>query len=171
MREIGFRRLAEADLQAMFLWLLRPHVAKWYGPAPTSYAEVVAKYAPRTRADSEVAAYVIVAEGRDVGYIQAYPIARFPEYAARLECEPGAMGLDLFIGEAPFLGWGLGTEAIRRFTAEVAFAQPGASCCLAGPQEGNRACIRALEKAGFRPWKTIENERGEREAVMRAGRA
>lgn len=170
MRELGFRPLAEADLQAMFLWLLRPHVAKWYGGAPSSFAEVVAKYGPRARAEDGVRACIIVAEGRDAGYIQAYPVDRFPDYAARLGCEPGVAGIDLFIGEELFLGWGLGGEAIRRFTDEVVFARDVVPACIAGPQEGNLACMRALEKAGFRRWKSIENERGERESVMRRER-
>lgn len=171
MRALGFRALAESDLQAIFLWLLRPHVAKWYGGAPSSFAEVVAKYGPRTQAGCPVRACVIVAEGRDAGYIQAYRIDAFPEYARRLEAAPGAAGLDLFIGEEPFLGWGLGSEAIRRFTSEVVFGEMDAACALAGPQEGNLASIRAFEKAGYAPWKSIENERGEREAVMRLDRA
>ena len=170
MRDIAFRRLAEADLQAIFLWLLRPHVAKWYGTAPSSFAEVVAKYGPRTGQASPVSSFVIVAEGRDAGYIQAYRLERFPDYARRLGCEPGAVGIDLFIGEEPFTGWGLGSEAIRRFCAQVAFAELAASCCLAGTQEGNDAAIRAFEKAGFTRWKSVENERGEREVVLRRDR-
>ena len=171
MRDIAFRPLAEPDLQAVFLWLLRPHVAKWYGTPPGSFAEVVAKYGPRTVEGSAVRAFVIVAEGREAGYIQGYRLDAFPDYAQRLGCGPDAAGLDLFIGEQPFLGWGLGTEAIRRFAPQVVFGSLAADACLAGPVEGNAAGIRAFEKAGFRRWKVVENERGEREAVMRLDRA
>jgi len=47
------------------------------------------------------------------------------------------------------------------------FTQPGVGACVAGPLEGNVASIRAFEKAGFARWKTIDNERGERECMMR----
>lgn len=170
LRDIAFRALSVDDLQSMFLWLLRPHVAKWYATAPTSFAEVVAKYGPRTLPESPVRAYIVVVDGKDAGYIQSYPVALFPEYAKRLGCEAGVAGLDLFIGDELLLGWGLGARAIRRFVDEGVFAQPGVEACIAGPAEGNLASIRAFEKAGFRRWKSAANERGEAECVMRLER-
>ena len=157
-------------MQSMFLWLLRPHVGKWYAAAPTSFAEVVAKYGPRTLPESPVRACIVVVDGKDVGYIQSYPLSLFPEYAERLGCEAAVAGIDLFIGDELFLGWGLGARAIRRFVDEVVFAQPGVEACIAGPAEGNVASIRAFEKAGFRRWKSAANERGEAECVMRLER-
>lgn len=170
MREIAFRGLSVDDLQQVFLWLLRPHVTKWYAPAPTSFTELTAKYGPRTLPGSPVRAYMIVVDGKDVGYIQAYPLALFPDYAQGLGCDDSVAGIDLFIGEELFLGWGLGSRAIRRFVDEVVFAQPGVDSCVAGPAEGNRASIRAFERAGFRRWKVAANERGETECVMRRER-
>jgi aminoglycoside 6'-N-acetyltransferase len=166
-REITFRSLSIDDMQSLFLWLLRPHVSKWYATPPGTFAEVVAKYGPRTQRDSPVQAYVILVDGREVGYIQCYPMTLFPDYAAQLGCDGGCAGMDLFIGEEAFVGWGLGAGAIERFVAEVVFAQPGVTACVAGPSEGNRASIRAFEKAGFRRWKVADNERGERECVLR----
>jgi RimJ/RimL family protein N-acetyltransferase len=170
MRAITFRALSIDDMQSMFLWLLRPHVAKWYSAAPATFAEVVAKYGPRTQPESPVRAYVIAIDGRDAGYVQAYPISLFEEYERRLGAEAGVVGMDLFIGEEMFIGWGLGARAIRRFVDEVVFAQPGVPACVAGPVEGNAVSIRAFEKAGFRRWKAVDNERGERECVMRRER-
>src|SRR5258708_16330929 len=54
MPAIAFRRFAAADFQQAFLWLLRPHVARGYATPPGSFTEFVAKYGPRTRADSPV---------------------------------------------------------------------------------------------------------------------
>ena len=170
MRAISFRALSIDDMQSMFLWLLRPHIAKWYARAPASFSEVVAKYGPRTQEGSPVHAFVIDVDGRDVGYIQTYSLDLFPEYAARLGAEPGVMGLDLFIGDELLLGWGLGSRAVRRFVEQNVFSRDGVPACVAGPVEGNAASIRAFEKAGFRRWKVVENERGERECVMRRER-
>lgn len=169
--EIAFRRLAADDLALLFSWLTQPHVARWYAAAPSSYAEVVAKYTPRTLPESAVEAYMIGVGGKDVGYIQTYPIDAFPEYRELLGAETGTAGMDLFIGEEMMLGWGLGTRAIRRFVDQVVFAGSRATACLAGPAEGNAASIRAFEKAGFASWKSVRNERGEMECVMRATRA
>lgn len=170
MRSITFRALSIDDMQSMFLWLLRPHVTRWYAKAPASFAEVVAKYGPRTQDESPVRAYVIVVDGKDAGYVQAYPISLFEEYARLLDAEPGVMGMDLFIGDELFIGWGLGARAIRRFVEEIVFARANVAACVAGPVEGNAVSIRAFEKAGFRRWKAVDNERGERECVMRRDR-
>ena len=170
MREISFRPLTLDDMQAMFLWLLRPHVAKWYAPKPASFAEAVAKYGPRTLPGSPVKAFVIAVDGADAGYIQSYPLAEFPDYAARIGSEAGAAGIDLFIGEEHLLGWGLGAGAVRKFVDELAFADPATVACYAGPLEGNAAATRTFAKAGFTPWKVVVNERGENEQVMRRGK-
>src|SRR6476646_5538468 len=165
---IGFRRLDADDLQQVFLWLIRPHVAKGYAAAPGSFMEVVAKFGPRTRDDNVVRAYMVSIDGRDAGYIQAYDVAAFGDYARSLECEPGTACMDLFIGEEGLAGRGLGARVIDRFVNEVVLADASVRACIAGPGEGNRAAIRAFEKAGFRRWKTLRTGEGEGECVMRS---
>lgn len=167
---IGFRRLGVDDLQQMFLWLIRPHVTKWYAPSPTSFAETVAKYGPRTQEGNAVEAFIVTLDGADVGYIQTYAIDIFPEYGERLGCEKGAAGVDLFIGEEQLLNRGLGAQVLRRFVEEVVFGANGAPACLAGPDEGNVASIRAFEKAGFTRWKTVRMDDERIECVLRIER-
>jgi ribosomal protein S18 acetylase RimI-like enzyme len=170
MRELLFRELAEDDLPRLFDWLGRPHVRKWYAPQPTSFAEVLARYGPRTTEGSAVKAFIIQADGADAGYIQTYSIDEFPEYESSLGCEKGVVGIDLFIGDDWRTRHGLGSQAIRRFVDEVVFGRYGALACVAGAPEGNAAAIRAFEKAGFQRWKAVVNERGERECVLRLDR-
>ena len=93
MREIAFRALSVDDLQQLFLWLLRPHVTKWYAAAPTSFTELTARYGPRTLPESPVRAFMIVVDGKDVGYIQTYPLALFPDYAQGLGCDDSVAGI------------------------------------------------------------------------------
>jgi aminoglycoside 6'-N-acetyltransferase len=170
MREIVFRELTSDDFPALFTWLRRSHVKKWYAPEPTSFAEVMARYGPRTEPASAVKAFFIEADGADVGYIQTYSIDEFPEYESTLGCEKGVVGLDLFIGDEWRMRRGLGSQLIRRFVDDMVFGRYGALACVAGAPEGNTAAIRAFEKAGFRRWKSVTNERGEPECVMRADR-
>jgi RimJ/RimL family protein N-acetyltransferase len=167
MGEIAFRRFAVEDMQQLYLWLGRPHVAKWYAPSPSSFAEMVAKYAPRTDAGNVVQAYIASVDRADCGYIQTYPIREFPDYARALECAEGAAGVDLFIADAWRLGRGLGAQVLRRFVDEIVFGANGAGECVAGPSEGNTPSIRAFEKAGFTRWKVIRMEGAEPECVMR----
>ena len=170
MAEIAFRRLEQDDLPLLYDWLGRPHVRKWYAAPPGSYAEVVAKYEPRVGEGNAVKAFVFTVGGVAAGYIQAYAIEDFPEYEAALGAAKGTLGIDLFIGAELETRRGLGPRVVRRFVDEIVFGAYGALACIAGPAEGDRASIRALEKAGFTHWKTVANERGEREHVMRLER-
>jgi ribosomal protein S18 acetylase RimI-like enzyme len=170
--EIAFRPLAEDDFALLFGWLARAHVKRWYAPEPRSFIELAARYRPRTEAANPVRAFIIRVDGADAGYIQKYPLAPFPEYRRRLglEGEPGVMGMDLFLADEWRTGRGLGSFVIRRFAVDEVLADAAASACIAGPHEGNTQSIRAFERAGFRRWKTIENEAGERECVLRRDR-
>ncbi|MGZ5035757.1 MAG: GNAT family N-acetyltransferase [Usitatibacter sp.] len=168
---IAFRRLAEEDLQQLFLWLLEPHVVRGYAPAPGSFMEFVAKYGPRTEPGNVVEAYVFSVGGADAGYIQAYDLASFPDYAVQVGAGPGVACVDLLIGEEGLTGWGLGSRVVRQFVEEVVFARREVSACIAGPAEGDRASVRAFEKAGFARWKTVRAEGGASECVMRRDRA
>ena len=166
MRTIAFRPLGPDDLQQVFLWLIRPHVARGYAPAPSSFMEVVAKYGPRTMEGNVVKSYVITVDGRDAGYIQAYDVAAFPDYAALVGCAEGSTSIDLFIGEPDFLHRGVGARAIDRFVSEIVLAQPGVRACIGSPAEGNVQSVRAFEKAGFRRWKVVRDGDKPPECVM-----
>jgi aminoglycoside 6'-N-acetyltransferase len=167
LHAIEFRALAEDDLPQVFMWLRKPHVSKWYAAAPDTYAEVAAKYGPRTQEGNAVRAFIVAVDARDVGYIQAYAIEDFPEYAGDIGAERGVAGIDVFLGDEGAVGRGIGSQVIRRFVDAVVFRGDGALACVAGPTEGNLAAVRAFEKAGFRRWKMVKPEGGERECVMR----
>ena len=166
MAEIRFRRLASEDLPRLYAWLGKPHVRKWYAPQPGSYAEVVAKYGPRTEDDNPVKAFIVAVGDEELAYVQTYAIEDFPEYEQSLGARKGTLGMDLFIGEELETGRGLGPRIIRRFVDEVVFGTYGALTCVAGPHEGDTHAIRAFGKAGFAPWKVAVNERGEKEFVL-----
>ena len=168
---IAFRPLNADDMQQLFLWLLRPHVAKWYAPAPSSFHEMVAKYGPRTQPGNVVRAFVIELQGAGVGYIQTYAVRDFPDYAAALGCGEGVAAVDVFIGEEPLVHRGFGSSFVERFIDEVVFADATVRACVASPAEGNVASIRAFEKAGFVRWKSIRLEGADPECVLRKDRA
>ena len=170
MPSIAFRPFVADDLQQVFLWLIRPHVARGYAKPPNSFMEAVAKYGPRTAPGNAVRAYIVNIDGKDLGYAQVYDVASFDDYAARLDGEAGLACMDLFLGEESVLGNNVGPRVIQRFVKEIVFADPTARACVAGPGEGNVAAIRAFEKAGFRRWRMLRTEGQEPECVMRRDR-
>ena len=156
-RAISFRRLRASDLVLMHRWLNAPHVARWWYDEGASDREVKENSLPRIEGRETVEPFVILHGEKPIGYIQSYPISDGDdeEYARLVDVEKSA-GVDLFIGEAEYLYRGFGQRVLRRFLAEHVFSDPGISVCVIGPEPKNVAAIRAYEKAGFRPFKTIQ---------------
>jgi aminoglycoside 6'-N-acetyltransferase len=149
VREIGFRPLGRDDLGLMYEWLRREHVRRWWDEHE-SYESVARHYLPAIEGRRPVNLYLILLDGRPVGFIQAYLVADHPEFAARVGLGAGVAGVDLFVGEEELTGKGLGSEVIRAFVRDVVFAEPATIACIADPDVRNAASIRAFEKAGFR---------------------
>lgn len=167
---IGFRLLATADLPLMHRWLNVPAVLEWW-KEPLSREEVEEKYGPCIRGEEPTRPYLILYDGRPIGYIQTYRVADHPEYDAAVGLTEPAAGVDLFIGEDAFRHRGLGPAILRRFLLEIVFPTFDVVCCVIGPEPANRAAIRAYEKAGFRYLKTIQAPGEDQpEYLMRIGR-
>jgi aminoglycoside 6'-N-acetyltransferase len=167
---IAFRRLAHDDLAELFDWLCRPHVKRGYASAPSSYAEVVARYGPRADDGNAVRAHIVLLDGARVGYAQHYALDAFPEYAAKVASGPRTAAVGLLIGEEALTGNGLGPRAIRRYVEDIVLGNGEFDACIAAPVEGDARAIRAFEKAGFRRWKSIAPDDGPPECVMRLDR-
>jgi len=137
------------DLPLLAAWLGRPHVRRWYGERG-SLDDVVAYYGPSIEGQEPRDHYVVELEGRAVGMLQTYVVADHPEYAAVIGIrDRHTAGADILIGEEELTGFGLGTEILMRFVRDVVFARPETTRCVADPDLGNVASVRAFEKAGF----------------------
>ena len=107
--DVGFRPLTVGDLPLLYDWLGREHVRRWWGePGPTTTRQSRSTW-PRSRAAIPPTSIAIVVAGEDVGLIQTYLLADYPDYAALVDAGDEAAGLDLFLGEARLTGSGLGT--------------------------------------------------------------
>jgi len=152
---LGFRRMQRDDLPLMFRWLNTPHVREWYAEPAGSLEEVTAKYLSRVDGSDRTDPYLILYRPRPIGYIQTYLIRDHPAYAAAVQVEDDAAGVDLFLGEAEYVHRGLGSHVLRRFLRDIVFANPEVGSCIVGPEPQNRVAIRAYERAGFRYLKTV----------------
>ena len=120
--DVGFRPLTVGDLPLLYDWLGREHVRRWWGTR-AAYDEAVAEYLDAIEGRDPTDLYVIVVAGEDVGLIQTYLLADYPDYAALIGAGDEAAGLDVFLGDAGLTGSGLGTYVIRTFASEVVFAR------------------------------------------------
>ena len=166
---ITFRSLAEDDLPLLHDWRQREHVARWWG-APPSYDSVRDEYLPVIHGEEPTDGYLILLDGRPIGFIQTYLLADWRSYWPEVE-EAGAAGLDLFIGEPELTGQGLGPRVIRAFVESVVFARPEVRSCWADPEAINQRSVRAFEKAGFTVMGDLWDDKEQKtERVVRLGR-
>jgi RimJ/RimL family protein N-acetyltransferase len=157
--EITFRPLTTADLPLFHEWLSRPHVAEWWDGQPT-LAELEAEYAPVIAGDAPVQAFLVLAGGEPIGFIQYYIPAECHDDGWWLdEHDPGVRGIDQFLANAEQLGQGLGTAMVRAFVARL-FADPTVTRVQVDPIPDNRRAIRCYEKAGFRAVREIDTPDG-----------
>jgi aminoglycoside 6'-N-acetyltransferase len=152
---ISFRRLTLDDMPLLYKWLHNPGVARWWVPMPESVTELEQKYGPRVHGEERVDCYVMEYDCEPIGFIQTYRLDTDPDYAAALDVDPHAAGVDLYIGEDAYQHRGFGPVLLRKFVDRVVFADPSISCCVIGPAVSNTAAIRAYEKAGFKHVKTV----------------
>jgi RimJ/RimL family protein N-acetyltransferase len=156
--DFSFRPVTPADFPLLYEWLGRSHVAEWWTPTP-SLAEVEAEFGPLTADESTTRAYVVLGDGRPIGYIQSYVALGSGEGWWRDERDPGVRGIDQFLANAEDLGRGLGSAMIRAFVDRL-FADPAVTRIQTDPSPRNRRAIRCYEKAGFRATREVETPDG-----------
>ncbi|MBA2289167.1 MAG: acetyltransferase [Chloroflexia bacterium] len=153
--DVQFRKLEEADLPVLKAWLEDPDVAPWYGSDSTDLDALRAEYGDKIRGERRDHSFIIQIDGEDAGYIQCYVIDDHPDYARQIRVDPGAVGIDLFIGEPSARNRGYGAAVIRAFLEQIVFGKLDATVAIIAPEPGNARAIRAYEKVGFVWQKTV----------------
>ena len=124
------RRATEDDIELLVAWHADPDVSRYWDGETFTPDDMRARLA---RLD--VDAYVVEAEGRPVGYLQAWR-------------EGDAGGLDMFlIPEAR--GRGLGPDAARALATSL--RDEGWTRITVDPYLWNERAIEAWKRAGFEP--------------------
>ena len=158
--DITFRPLAADDIPQLHAWLNNPLVARWYGlgveniPFPT-LEQVETNYLPRVRGEKPTFCYLMLLGERAFGYVQAYRVGSYPDYAAVIDVNRDAWGIDIFIGEDDCRDRGLGAAALRLFIERLVFTRPNVETVVIAPNPENTRAIRSYEKAGFEHLKTV----------------
>lgn len=151
---VSLRLLKPEDAPLLLRWLTDPRVLEyWEGPhevfTPKRIREDFYEDPdPTTRC-------VIVYDGRDIGYLQFYPLDSqgFSEY----QYEPRDLkvfGIDQFIGEPELWGRGLGRQFIK-LICDYLREHCGAQAVVLDPHADNPRAIRCYEACGFRKVKLL----------------
>lgn len=163
-----FRRLTDDDLPMLHAWLNEPGIVRWWEGDDVSWEGVVRDYGSAMTEPVEY--WLAVLDGREVGWIQCYAAASYPDEAAKWwehGVDQTAAGIDYLIADPDSRGRGLGAAMIRAFVADVVFGgHPEWTQACAAPYEANVASWRALEKAGFRHVATFEDKDGPCKLMM-----
>jgi len=143
----AMRPMTEGDLPDLVRWINAEHVARWWD-GHRSPEQVARHYGPGIRGEDAVRYWIWEVNGRSVGFSQDYRIADHPEFA--LLCgRPDAIGFDYVIGEAAFVGRGLGTRLLWVFLRDIVVpAYDGTGELLAAPDHRNTRSLRVLAKLG-----------------------
>jgi hypothetical protein len=104
-----FRALREDDLPVLYEWLLRPHLAAWWGPAD-SIGELRSDYLLSVDQPNATRASITQIDGEPIAFIRAWVVIGCGGGWWESETDPGARGIDQFLAEADQLGKGLGAQ-------------------------------------------------------------
>jgi aminoglycoside 6'-N-acetyltransferase len=157
LHSIVFRAITLSDLPNVSRWLAEPHVSQWWRE-PSDLPAVEAKYLPCIDGSDPTEIFVIEVDGSPAGFIQRYLVADNPDWAEVLRATgttgwETAFGIDYLIGDPALTGRGIGSAAIRQFTASSFARYPFAGSAVVNVLQDNIASWRALERAGYsRVW-------------------
>ena len=138
------------DAEHLATWLRSEHVAKWWGNPKTQLNAVLER--PVDGGDA-----LIVADEMPVGYVRWQQVTREELQSAGQENIPaGTIDIDIAIGEASYLGRGLGPSALKEVVGRYA-RHPANPLFMLVTSVNNARAIRAFEKAGFQRHRTFED--------------
>ena len=144
---IQFSPLQPSDLPLIQHWLQQAHVKTWWETSD-SYANIEQEFLPLTDSSNSTRGYLAWLNTEPIGFIQSYVVKDSGDGWWEAETDPGARGIDQFLGNAEQLNQGLGTTMVQAFTV-LLFADPAVTKIQTDPAPNNARAIRCYNKAGF----------------------
>lgn len=152
--ELQIRELKQGmDESYLLKWLSDPKVLEFYEGRDVSFAmeDVKRKFFDR---EDEVKRCMVVYKGKEIGYIQYYPINSDTSNLSVYQRMDGVYGLDQFIGESEFWNKGIGTQIVTSMVKYL-FSENKASRIIMDPMTSNGRAIKCYEKCGFQKVKVL----------------
>jgi aminoglycoside 6'-N-acetyltransferase len=141
----------------MTRWLAAPHVKAFYQPAQISLDEVIERYGPRLAEAWPTRCHIALSHDHPFAYLQCYRNADWPEWSATMDVE-GGLSIDLYIGDADFVGRGFGRAMLAAYVREAFAIFPDERLCYIAHAADNRPALASSQAVGFRFLKTFDEE-------------
>ncbi len=166
-RSLSFEPLKPDDLPLLYAWLQEPHIREFYHTKNIpDWDEMRAEYLQRLNPDWPTRCFLIFSAKATLGYIQAYRVADYPEYANMIGEDRG-ISLDLFIGDAASIGNGWGRLILLKFLKDVAFPLfPAEDVCWIYHDRLNQRALRASRAVGFRHVRNFSEDGAAKELLV-----
>jgi len=158
MNKISFRNMQESDLALLHDWLNRPHMRMHYQPEPISLEMVIAKYSARLQPIARVYTHIVLCDDNPIGKMQCYLIQDWAKYASEIGVQHG-ISLDLFIGDANYLGKGIGAKMLGAYIKEIVFPLfPSEDTVYICHEKNNLAALATSLSVGFQILRSVLEE-------------
>jgi RimJ/RimL family protein N-acetyltransferase len=149
---INFIALSNSDFPLLLKWLRTPHVKAWWDSdinytedlLKAKYSSYVDGYKLENSEEKTISAFIIYVDNNPIGYIQIYNAYDFARKTPMIDLPKSLAAIDFFIGDADYIGKGIGAEILRVFDYQ------GYKNILVDPDIGNIAAIKTYKKAGFK---------------------
>ena len=140
---LTLRRATAEDAPLLRRWNGEPHVREAAGDDDWQWETELAKEWPWR--DQLIA----TVEGVPIGFLQIIdPAEEVSRYWG--DVPPNLRAIDIWIGEAAYLGRGYGTRMMR-WAIDFCFAAPAVEAILIDPLASNTRAIRFYQRLGFKP--------------------
>lgn len=160
LESISFRPLVETDIPLVWDWLNDDYVSHWYHHEKTFELQQI-KLLNCINGTKPTKAFIVQFDAKDIGYIQCYRNADYPDYQKEIDFYDNVCGIDMFIGDKDYLHRGIGPMMVLKFLHTIAFPQLATEACVLGPDPKNQSAIKAYSKVGFSHIKTCKTNDGE----------
>lgn len=147
---LELRLLCDKDILLVENWLNKKHVKRWYEIPHLNITidDWMSEIKGRNEEFQWLTMFIVLCHDRPIGFCQYYKCVDSDEYFGSLALM-GAYGIDYLIGEAPFLGKGLGKEMVN-LLVELIFSLPDAQRVTADINKDNKASKKTLLANGFK---------------------
>ncbi len=153
-KEVVIRELKQGeDEKHLLKWLSDPKVLEFYEGRDSRFTgeDINRKFFNR---GDEVCRCMVVYQGKNIGYIQYYPINNATSTLAEYFEMEGDYGLDQFIGDSDYWNKGIGTLIISSLVNYL-ITQKGINRLVMDPMTSNGRAIKCYEKCGLKKVKIL----------------